>query len=79
MKKPTVFDVLQLLDKHHAWYELQRYCDDTIDINVTFTDLRLEISCHASGEIGYSVFRGEEAVFSDFGELAQLISDNGEL
>lgn len=78
MDKVSVFDILRLLDENDAWYELQRYCDDTIDINVTFPGLRLEISCHSSGEMGYSVFRGDEDVSSNFVELKKIIASGGD-
>ena len=78
MEVLSVFYILRILDENGAWYELQRYCGDTIDSNITFPGVRLEISCRSSGDIEYSMFEGSEEVFTDIKELQRLIEEFGE-
>ena len=59
-----LFDVMRLLEQRRLHFFLSQGSHDSVTIFVTTVGKRIEISVSEDGEIGFSVFRGNEDVVS---------------
>ena len=71
-----LFRALDLLDKKHIHYKLERTRADTIQINVTFVGARVEIEIFEDGHLEMSRFLGDESVDSGSIEMLEGIIED---
>jgi hypothetical protein len=69
-----ILNALNYLDEKKITYELCHTIDDCITAMVYVVGIRIEIYFYEH-EVNYSVFRGNEDVEMDLGELMKLLSD----
>jgi hypothetical protein len=71
-----LYDLLATLDTGRWHYTLHRTQPDHVTILVTLVGQRIEIYVSANGDVGYSVFAGDESVQQDFSALLDMLKPN---
>jgi len=68
-----LYDLLATLDAGRWHYTLHRTQPDQVTVLVTTVGQRIEIYAAADGDVGYSIFAGDERVQQDFVALLEML------
>jgi hypothetical protein len=69
-----LYEFLSFLDRRRIYYRLNRARHDSVEVNITIFGRRIEVSFLDDDTVEYSIFEGDENVFSDFEGLMTLLS-----
>lgn len=73
-----LYELLEQLDVAGWHYTLLRTQPDQVTILVTLVGQRVEIYVSADGDVGYSIFTGDESVQSDLAALLDLLKPDSD-
>jgi len=71
-----LFALLAELDSASIHYEIARYRDDTLTVNLTLVGERVEVDVFDDGHMEVSRFPGSEDIVGDENLVRQIINEN---
>lgn len=76
MTKPSIFDVLRILENANFYFRTDRNRPDTIRVDAIFYEIRVEIDYFEDNHVEISTFRGNEDVEGRYEYLKNILSEH---
>lgn len=71
-----IFDLINRLEESNIHFSMSRHRDDCIMLTITCVGKRIEVSVFEDNHVEYSIFLGNEDVFSDEETLYKVLKES---